>query len=348
MFQLRVSVPKRIADQASEILPYTQPALRPLTNRNGRLLSASERTLAASMHLCSDGRMKKVTLAQLAILVLTAVACSQNDAPVHTDQIGDRYEIRLQQNTRSSGGSSAGNSTSRGVLVEEVLSLSKDGIELEFDLPESTSEEYRSKEWIYPVRVFRSWDGGFQLTNEADLEARLKAWLERGEIDRSLCGTWLFTWTAVKIECDPKSAINTIAAFDMRTPNIGHGKTYKQSGGLGESAISADEEGDLIATFAVDAEAVRNQRAESDVVVAEIMGGEPLPLDTALQRRADEEISGTIEVRFKLDPDQRLFEKVTRTDLIIRTKEGEEEKSSITTTLSRSLIEGPSLHKDEK
>ena len=133
----------------------------------------------------------------------------------------------------------------------------------------------------------------------------------------------------------------------MRTPNIQHGKPYKQIGGLGESKISADGEGDLIATFAVDARAVRNQRAESDVVVAEIMGGERLSFDTALRRRADEEISGTIEVRFNLDSDRRLSEKVTRTDLTIRTKEGEEEKSSITATLSRSLIEGPSLHKDD-
>lgn len=293
--------------------------------------------------------MRQITSIVCAAILIGLQGCSPQYEPSHIDEVGDQYEIRFKQTTQSSGEGSTGSSTSNNVLVERVISKGDNGVELEFDLPEATPDEYRKKEWIYPVRVFRSWDGTLRLTNEPELEARLSVWLDAGGIDRSDCGKWLFTWTAVKIECDPKSALHTISAFDMRAQNIKEGANYAQVGGLGESTIQLDRSasGTLFVDLPIDPAAVRTQRAESDVIVAEIMGPETITIEEAFQNRESEKVSGSLNIQFKVDPLGQLIERVTTSTLVIQNAEGEEERLITKTILTRVLIGGPTFDREQ-
>ena len=64
-------------------------------------------------------------------------------------------------------------------LVERVIALRDSGVELEFDLPEGTSAEDRTRNWQFPARVLKSSDQPLQLLNGAELEARVQDWLKR-------------------------------------------------------------------------------------------------------------------------------------------------------------------------
>jgi hypothetical protein len=87
----------------------------------------------------------------------------------------------------------------------------------------------------------------------------------------------------------------------------------------------------------VDPDAIRRARAESDVVVGEIMK-KPVSLDAALRERAREIVSGTISVTFETDPagNVRLRTKVTKLETM--EPDGRSETETVTETLERRLI----------
>jgi len=84
----------------------------------------------------------------------------------------------------------------------------------------------------------------------------------------------------------------------------------------------------------VDPDAVRRARAESDVVVGEIMN-KPVSLDAALRERAMEIISGTISVAFETDPAGNVRR---RTKVAKLGPDGRSETQTVTATLERRLI----------
>lgn len=97
----------------------------------------------------------------------------------------------------------------------------------------------------------------------------------------------------------------------------------------------------------IDPSHVRVQRAGLDVIVAEIMGPETITLEEALLKREREKISGSLNIRFKIDGHGQLIEKVTTTYLVIQNAEGGEERQTTTTTLTRALIGGPSFEQQQ-
>jgi hypothetical protein len=92
----------------------------------------------------------------------------------------------------------------------------------------------------------------------------------------------------------------------------------------------------------VDPEAVRRARAESDVVVGEIMK-KPVSLDAALLERAREIVSGTISVTFETDPAGNVRRRTKVTKLDIKGPDGRSETRTVTETLERRLISRPRL-----
>jgi hypothetical protein len=144
-----------------------------------------------------------------------------------------------------------------------------------------------------------------QLLNGAELEARLETWLKAAGLARTACGRWIFAWNAFKIECDAKSVLEAIEAVDLSSVDLREGGSYRDSeargsGSLAKAAASADGASYTV-TMDLDPEAVRRAKAESDVVVAEIMQ-KPVTLEAALRERAKESVSGTISVTFATDP----------------------------------------------
>jgi hypothetical protein len=87
----------------------------------------------------------------------------------------------------------------------------------------------------------------------------------------------------------------------------------------------------------VDPDMVRRTRAESDVILGEIMK-KPVSLDTALHDRAAEIVSGTISIVFNTDPDGNVRRRTKVTKLEIKHPDGRTETQSVTETIERRLI----------
>lgn len=251
------------------------------------------------------------------------------------DRAGDAYEIRLVNTSEtSSDNGSSGSSRSGGMLIERVVAVHDDGVELEFDLPPETTAEDRAREWQWPVRVLKAGDGSLRLLNTPELEARIGAWLALGQMTREACGHWIFTWNAFKIECDPQSVLATLRPYDLRLGDIRDGDPYTERGGLGPTLLRMESNGPegftFIAETPIDPEFVRRERAESDVVVAEIMGGEPLALEAALQARSADQVTGTITTTLATDSQGRI---VRRTTVTRMTTEADGAVERLTSTL---------------
>jgi hypothetical protein len=160
-------------------------------------------------------------------------------------------------------------------------------------------------------------------------------------VSRTACGHWIFTWNAFRIECDPQSVIKTVQSFDLRSADLREGAPYQETEAHGSGKLARTAAGPdgaiFIVEMSVDPDAVRRGRAESDVVVGEIMN-KPLSLDAALRERAREIVSGTISVEFETDPAGNVRRRTKVTKLDIKGPDGRSETQTVTETLERRLI----------
>lgn len=274
------------------------------------------------------------------LLPQTVLAQAQA-VPARPDRVGDVHELRLVITTENKGTGSSGSSSSRTALIERVIALRDDGLELEFDLPRNVSAEERAKEWKFPARVFKSPGQPVQLLNAPELKVRLGAWLELGGYTVEQCGQWFFTWTAFKIECDPQSVLKGLVAFDLRPADLREGALHTEHGALGTAPWQMDSiaagGASYTAQMPVDPDAVRRERAATDIVVASITGQPPITLETALQRRASDRISGTITTTYETDA----AGSVTRLTRVVRLEiiePGGVSQSETVTTIERALV----------
>ena len=264
----------------------------------------------------STNSLRTAVATVAAVLAIgSLLSCAQDTRPPPLDRVGDTYKMRLERSSQHSQNGSSGSSTTRLTLMERVVALQPDGIVLEFDLPAEIAGKDREREWQFPARVLKRSDGSLELLNSDELEARSAAWLEWAELDPSACGAWLFTWKAVKIECDPQSAIGQIQPFDLRPSNLAEGAPYQEQGAEGPAPLEMvpQESGGAIfqAEMEVDPEIVRRQRAEWDVVVAQMIGRGASTLEEALQTRSRDRVSGTIVTEFETDAAGRVIRKTT-------------------------------------
>jgi hypothetical protein len=256
---------------------------------------------------------KRTLLGFVAALIVLASPFARADAQ-SVDQVGDAYEIIVRVNTDRRGDGSSGSSNSFYMLVERVIALRDGGVELEFDFPNDPASADRSANWQFPVRVFKPAGEPFQLLNAEELRARNRAWLASAQIPEEACGRWVFTWTAIKIECDPQSVLGTLEMFDLRPL---------------DTSESVDQ---------IDPEAVRRERAETDVTVREMMNEPSLTLDAALEARADEQYSGTISSRYETDTDGRVIGRTVTSELQVTEVDGSVERVTTTTTIDRRRV----------
>jgi hypothetical protein len=270
------------------------------------------------------------------------------EAAVHAPEpgpetrVGDVYEIRWQSDwSQNSSGGSSGESHSRNMLVERVIAVHDAGVEVELDLPEETPAEDRAGAWQYPARILRPADGELQLLNRAELEQRVDRWLQAAEWPREVCGRWIFTWNAFRIECDPQMVLDTLAHLDRWPADLREGAEYQEEGVLGAAVLRRDAAGSdsivFVARAEADPEAVRRQRAAADAVTLEIMG-ESSELHSEIEARSAERISGTIDFTFETESDGRVRRRVKVTELQIEGTDGERETQTVTETVERRLV----------
>jgi hypothetical protein len=277
----------------------------------------------------------------IAALLLPAVVARAGASPL-APQVGDTYEITMTRESAQQGShGSSGNSHDKDTIIERVIGLRADGLELEYDLPKAATADERASNWQFPAQVFKPFGGPAQLLNGPELEARVDGWLKAAGWPRTVCGHWIFTWNAFRIECDPQSVIKTVESFDLRSADLREGAPYQQTEARGSGTLARKAAGPDGAIFAVempvDPDAVRRARAESDVVVGEIMN-KPVTLDAALRERARETVSGTISVAFETDSAGNVRRRTKVTKLDIEGPDGRSETETVTETLERRLI----------
>jgi hypothetical protein len=264
----------------------------------------------------------------MALARLKTLACAMLVAAMptiaQTSDVGREVEIRKSYtaSSKDSDGSSAGSSSGSDGLLERVAAIRDGGRELIYDLPKSATKEDRARYWQFPVRVFQPYRGPTILLNQTDLEERLAKWLRSAGWDRSVCGRWVFTWTAIRIECDPQSVLETINSFDLRIDELRDGARYADSAaiepGLLVRKTTDQDEVTFGVELSVNPEVIRRERAEADVVVGEITR-QPVSLEQALRSRQKETISGTVIVTLEANKAGQIRRRV-RTILLKTTK----------------------------
>jgi len=127
----------------------------------------------------------------------------------------------------------------------------------------------------------------------------------------------------------------------LRPDDLRNGAMYQDSGARAPTPFSQKAVGSDGSTFvvemAVDPDAVRRERAESDVVVAEITR-KSLTLDAALRARSAEQISGTIIISFDTDSAGQVRRRTKITRLEIKGADGKSETQTVTETVERRLF----------
>lgn len=282
-------------------------------------------------HSVSDGVMK-YPVGLFAALLGTEMG-AHAVPPQREPHIGDTYEITLTRDTsqKSIDGLSESSSHDQDAIDERVIGVRPDGIELEYDFSKETPQGDRDSSWQFPARVFRPFQGRLQLLDPKDVEKRVDAWLKAANWTRAVCGHWIFTWNAFRIDCDPDSVIKAVQAFEMDS-DVRDGAFYHDSGARRPGLLvknAGDPTGTKLSTkMEIDPDAVRRERAESDVVVGEITK-KPVTLGVALSRHAEDVISGTIAVTFDVDAQGNVWRRTKITRLELKEPDG---KSSVMTT----------------
>ena len=289
-------------------------------------------------HIISTAMLFMSTISGLFLPAYNACGESARSTP----KVGEEYEIsrRYETSQQSSSGSS-GSSSGKDAILERVIGLHEGGLELEYDLPKDTRPEDRTRNWQFPVRVFKPSRGSMQLRNRPELEARVEGWLKAAGWTRAVCERWIFTWNAFRIECDPQSVIKMIEVWDLRSADLGEGALYQEAEAGAPGTLTRKLAGPNGATFAVvmeiDPDKARRTRAESDVAVGEMMQ-KPVTLDAALRERAKERISGTISVTFDTDSVGHVLRRTKITKVETKGPEGQSASETVTETVERRLV----------
>jgi len=295
--------------------------------------------------------MKSVWLVALSVsaALLLSAADARGQPSLLGAKAGDAYEITRDLDTSQQGkNGSTASSHDHDVIVERVIGARADGLELEYDLPNHTPAKERADQWRFPARVFEPFGGSLQLLNRPELETRVEAWLKAAKWTRAVCGHWIFTWNAFRIDCDPDSVVATIKAFDLGPSGLHEGALYQTLEARHPAPIARKTSGPDGAIFTVelevDPDAVRRSRAESDVAVGEIMH-KPVALDAALRERAKEAVSGTTAITLDTDRAGNVQRRTKVTKVEIKGVDGEVETSTGTETLTRRLLSGRAAHR---
>lgn len=311
-------------------------------------MSASARHIVANVAGRTEGpqpsRMNPAPIVGVIAPLLLLTPAAHAEVLLDAPNVGDTYEITMTRDSSQQGSDgSSGSSHDKDTIIERVTGLRADGLELEYDLPKSSTAEERGSNWQFPARVFKPLRGPAELLNGAELETRLDGWLKAAGWSRAVCGHWIFTWNAFRIECDPQSVITTTDAFDLRSADLREGAAYQDASALAPGTLVRKASGSDGATYSVEMpvapDAVRRAHAETDVATGEILN-KPLTLDAALQARVKENISGTISIVFETDQHGNVLRRTKLTKLKITKADGNSESDSTTQTLERRLISG--------
>jgi hypothetical protein len=274
------------------------------------------------------------------LLLLVAPASTQSSRL--SSRAGETYEITQSYKTseEASNGSS-GSSNGSDTIRERIIAERNGGLEVEYDLPPQSTADDRARNWQLPAQVLKIPNRPMQLLNADQLESRLGDWLKAAKWDRSVCGRWIFTWNAFRIECDPHSIIERLDTMNLDAQDLHEGAPYEDPQAIGPAYlarnVSASNGTTFRATTSVDPEKVRRQRAANDVAVGEI-SQKPVSLESALRVRSKEQVSGSISVIWEIDDTGAARKRIKTTTVEIRRQDGIMEKRTATDIVERRRV----------
>ncbi len=261
-------------------------------------------------------------------LATTSALLVPHFATAQSAHVGDSFEIVRTSNSEWKGDGSTGTTHDRDTLVARVIAVGDAGIETEYDLPDNATADDRARDWQFPARTLKPRAAPAQLRNRAELEARSDKWLKAAKLPRTACGKWYFSWNAFRVECDPESVLRTIEAFELGYEPLSEDAPWRDDQATGAAHLHRTPDGKaFVAELSVDPDAVRRDRVEADLVVAEI-SKKPLARETAIKAHKAEDISGTIKVRFDTDSSGNVQRRTKVTTLSIRQGEGVETRTT--------------------
>ena len=275
----------------------------------------------------------------LAQAILVGVFGSQTSlAQEHGPSRDAFYAITVSYENESKG-EDGSSSSSRGAntYTERLVSAGPDGTVTEYDIWLDEGEERPLYAWQFPFRVQKS-GGSRQLLNQDQMLARRDVWLEEAKISPEACGKHVFTWNVFKIECDPETALGFLDQLDIQVSGlpdeaVAEHPMARESGKF-VLVRTNSQSGTYSAELAIDPDKLRQDRAESALVIAEIMG-EELSFEEALAESADVEFDGTIVIELETD----IFGDIRRRTTTIRLEEtgvdGLAEQSTSVRTVDR-------------
>lgn len=273
------------------------------------------------------------------MLLAAALLLPATVAPAEPLRAGEAYEIAIRSEMSQQGSDESQSSArSNSGLVERVLAVRDDGVELEYDLPPDVPAEDRARQWQFPVRVLKPAAGPLQLLNRPELESRAARWLEAAGMPGLVCGQWIFTWTAIRIDCDPQTVLDSLEAMDLHPAALQDGALFGDPAARAPAPLrrqAGRSQGETLSVvLAVDPDVVRRERAEADRIVAQMMGPAAAE-DTGRAGREVVDASGTIRISIETDAGGRMRRRVKVTELDVRRRDGVTESSRTTETLDR-------------
>jgi hypothetical protein len=232
-------------------------------------------TLPVTNKRCTLSAMKTIIVGASIGVLLSPTAPAWAQASQPTSRAGEAFLVTQSYKTsdETSDGSS-GSSSGSDTLLERSIARRPDGVEVEYDLPIDATREDRARNWQFPARVLRMDGGRMRLLNASQLDDRLAGWLETAKWDRSICGRWIFTWNAFRIECDPQSVIGRLEKMDLLSQDLRDGAPYLDARANGTGRLARQGGGSkgaiFSATVEVDPDKARLERANADVAVGEM------------------------------------------------------------------------------
>lgn len=272
------------------------------------------------------------------ILALASALLATATAPPDP-RVGKAFQITTDREMEEHGNrvdSQRGTSTDRDSYVERVAAVRPDGVVLEYDLPGNATSDDRASNWQFPFQVLKARDGTLRLLNAPELAARINRWLEAAGMSRAVCGKLIFTWNAFRIDCDPQSTIRWLATVTL-PDRLEAGTAFTDPDALTSTTLRQSSADRLVATLPIDPAAIRRQRAQTDIGVAELMH-KALTLNAALKAHEVETVTGTIDITFDLDSAGRTRRRTRVKTVQIAWPNGRIDTQTVTDTLMRTPI----------
>ena len=252
----------------------------------------------------------------LALICAAAIA-----GPANASVEPEVFEIEVRYETSSQSDDGGSSSSSGGFSYREEAYAPEGKCRIRrFDLNDGPRERPLAA-WEMPVEVRDCRGQSLEITNREEMLARLDEFLTEANLSREACGTHYFTWNVFKIECDPDSVLDTISDINLGAIDLEDGSSLLLPG-MGTDVTLAlegnadSDELEFTGSARIDPEILRNQAAQTIMVVAEL-NREPISREEAFKELEAVSFSGEVSVTLEFNSEDDGITLVKQSQVIV-------------------------------